>query len=406
VAGNPFKVADILANSLANKQPWPSQEVKKLTLGRDKSCDLTLEHPSVSLQHAILTLDENGTWRLTDCSSKNGTFVDGHKINSILINTKNEINLGIYKTDLPSLLYLAKKSNNNYFFTSIKNLFWSNLAKYLALACLALTVVGFFQLLASPEESSKQLSQTPPQRQKSSPSQPPPSGAKTPEAPLPTYPQLPQSQERWPSTESESDVVETTKKATVIVGCLENYSQGSGFLINRDYIFTNGHVTKFPGQQCIVANEAFGVIEAKVIARINSNEWGKDDFAVLRLAKNSQVNPLAFSLKAKPADRVFTWGYPGILTELNPRPGQIPETTFSGGYINKIDNSVDIPLIIHSANISQGNSGGPLLNERGLVVGVNTFISSKDSYQANYSLAAQGAINFLRRNSIPFEQWE
>lgn len=52
-----------------------------LRLGRDPdACPLPLDHPSVSRVHALL----EGTpgWRLVDLDSKNGTFVDGERIDS------------------------------------------------------------------------------------------------------------------------------------------------------------------------------------------------------------------------------------------------------------------------------------------------------------------------------------
>lgn len=49
---------------------------QRLRIGRDPGCDLVLEHPSVSRNHAEL-YHEGGRWRLRDLGSKNGSFVDG-----------------------------------------------------------------------------------------------------------------------------------------------------------------------------------------------------------------------------------------------------------------------------------------------------------------------------------------
>ena len=52
------------------------QPGQRLRLGRDPGCDLVIDHPSVSRQHAELYRDAAG-WRLRDLGSKNGSFVDG-----------------------------------------------------------------------------------------------------------------------------------------------------------------------------------------------------------------------------------------------------------------------------------------------------------------------------------------
>ena len=48
----------------------------RLRIGRGPGCDLRLDHPSVSREHAELRHDA-GAWRLRDLGSKNGCFADG-----------------------------------------------------------------------------------------------------------------------------------------------------------------------------------------------------------------------------------------------------------------------------------------------------------------------------------------
>ena len=52
----------------------------RLRIGRAVESDLVLPHASVSRRHAELGPQPDGTWRLTDLSSKNGSFVDGGRI--------------------------------------------------------------------------------------------------------------------------------------------------------------------------------------------------------------------------------------------------------------------------------------------------------------------------------------
>ena len=55
-----------------------------LRIGRAPGCDLVIEHPSVSRAHAELR-DADGTWRLRDLDSKNGSFVDGARVGEVAL---------------------------------------------------------------------------------------------------------------------------------------------------------------------------------------------------------------------------------------------------------------------------------------------------------------------------------
>jgi len=54
----------------------------RATVGREESCDIVLNHPSVSRKHAFFKLVAGKNYfSLEDCKSANGTFIDGLKIN-------------------------------------------------------------------------------------------------------------------------------------------------------------------------------------------------------------------------------------------------------------------------------------------------------------------------------------
>ena len=65
----------------------------------------------------------------------------------------------------------------------------------------------------------------------------------------------------------------------------------------------------------------------------------------------------------------------------------------------------DKNFISHTAPINQGNSGGPLLNERGNLVGVNTAnLQGKKIVFQNINFAVKGTVvqKFLAKNNINF----
>ncbi len=60
------------------------------------------------------------------------------------------------------------------------------------------------------------------------------------------------------------------------------------------------------------------------------------------------------------------------------------------------------PVVIHTAAINRGNSGGPLADRCGRIVGVNTFIRTdrETAYRADYALPSVTLLAFLQQNNV------
>jgi S1-C subfamily serine protease len=143
---------------------------------------------------------------------------------------------------------------------------------------------------------------------------------------------------------------------------------GSGFIIDEDgHVVTNNHV---------VANGDSFLVELIDGTTVNATLVGRDpvqDVAVLQLElEDGQSVPgtLAWgdSDTVRPGDDVIAIGTP---------LGEFTNSVSAGvvGGVNRtlsdMNGSLD-NLIQHDAPISSGNSGGPLLNMNGEVVGINT----------------------------------
>ncbi len=63
-------------------------------IGRSKSCDVTIDFPTVSRNHAVLTRYDDGSWTITDVGSKEGTLVNGRKIQICALTSKERISIG------------------------------------------------------------------------------------------------------------------------------------------------------------------------------------------------------------------------------------------------------------------------------------------------------------------------
>ncbi|MDR1490800.1 MAG: serine protease [Desulfovibrio sp.] len=210
---------------------------------------------------------------------------------------------------------------------------------------------------------------------------------------------------------TQEKVVELLEDATVFVlGHSDTtMSMGSGFFFAPDLILTNRHVVEQTSQDIIVINRKLQrVVPARVVA---VSPVRQRDYAVLqvRLPQGTQITPLRFGLKARRTERVSAWGYPHAISKSDPKYQALitgmaeaaPELSYADGVISTVLDRTP-PIIVHTAPLSPGNSGGPLANEKGLVIGINSMISlDEDSYrQTSIALPATDILLFLKENSI------
>jgi S1-C subfamily serine protease len=77
----------------------------------------------------------------------------------------------------------------------------------------------------------------------------------------------------------------------------------------------------------------------------------------------------------------------------------LPAPLFTSGDVNTVQPQASgVSLIIHTADISPGSSGGPLVDQCGVVVGVNTFVMGPgDSAEGRrlYALSSDTLRKFL-----------
>lgn len=196
--------------------------------------------------------------------------------------------------------------------------------------------------------------------------------------------------------------------ATVLVLILEpKFMMGSGFFVTPDTIVTNQHVVGNASQVAVIGKGLNGLATGKVVAATGDN--GRD-YAVIRLDKAvTAIRPLPLCGTVRKTEKVGTWGYPGLISHDDPKFQRlmdgdltaIPEAVYSEGVVNVVRDTTP-PEILHTAVISPGNSGGPLVNASGCVVGINTAIQSDEkSYrQTNVSLGAGDLAGYLQSQGI------
>ena len=175
----------------------------------------------------------------------------------------------------------------------------------------------------------------------------------------------------------------------------EGQSLGSGFIISADgYIVTNNHVVSPSGR---------GTVEEITVTMPDGTEYeaelvGNDTQSDLAVLKISGSRPFPFvefgdSRQARPGDWVVAIGNPFGLggTVTSGIVSAIQRTTGSGGAYDR--------YIQTDASINRGNSGGPLFDMQGNVIGINNaiFSPSGGSVGIGFAIPAETAAPIVEK---------
>ena len=165
------------------------------------------------------------------------------------------------------------------------------------------------------------------------------------------------------------EVYRRLNPAVVTVQCLsgEGVSVGTGVIFSEDgYILTNHHVVR-GGSECYVTLDSGYSMDVCFVAGDEDS-----DLAVLKVPPGEliSVGTLPFaafgdSEQLVVGDPVYAIGAPRRL-----------RGTLTNGIISAIDRDIEVEgrtmtLLQTNAALNSGNSGGPLISERGQVVGIN-----------------------------------
>jgi serine protease Do len=162
------------------------------------------------------------------------------------------------------------------------------------------------------------------------------------------------------STTSASNIYSRVNPAVVTVRV--NQGHGSGFIINRNgYIVTNAHVVH--GASSVVTvmmSDARTEYAADVVGFAKNGV----DLALLKIKRRGKLPTvnLGDARSIKVGDTVYAIGTPQY---------EFLHNTMTRGIVSSF--RPEMGAIQIDAGISHGNSGGPLLNERGEVIGVNSW---------------------------------
>jgi putative serine protease PepD len=186
---------------------------------------------------------------------------------------------------------------------------------------------------------------------------------------------------------------------TVRVRASGGFQLGSGFVASTDgYIITNDHVVTGPSNDATVTFSDSTSVPAKVVGSVPES-----DVAVLKVDPGHSLTPVEFgdSDMVQPGDPVLAIGSPLALAN-----------TVTFGIVSAVDRPLEAAdpggptryyaSIQTDAAINHGNSGGPLVDGSGRVIGINSVIKSlaADEEQAgNVGLAFAIPINQAKRQA-------
>jgi len=195
--------------------------------------------------------------------------------------------------------------------------------------------------------------------------------------------------------EGSPDMLEDVKHSVVVINTQSSagYGVGSGIIITEDgYIVTNYHVVEDANTISVRLYDSAISADAELIGYSEP-----DDIAVLKI-KRTDLRAATFALSSdcRVGDRVYAIGSP---------EGDEFSWSVTQGIISSRDREIKIYdnegilekkmyVLQTDASVNPGNSGGPLINVRGEVVGIIT-LKLSDSAGMGFAIPSDGALEII-----------
>ena len=203
-------------------------------------------------------------------------------------------------------------------------------------------------------------------------------------------------------TVTDTGIADSVEKVYDAVGSIENYingklyATGSGFVFKQDdklgYILTNHHVIEGATELYFVLTNG----EKVKVEVVGSDEYA--DVAVLSMDKTKviKVAEIGSSLDTRVGDTVFTVGAP--------LDSSVYYQTVTRGILSGKDRVIEVSSLVGSgfmealqtdAAINSGNSGGPLCNSNGEVIGINSMKLASSSIEGmGFAIPIETALEY------------
>ena len=203
-------------------------------------------------------------------------------------------------------------------------------------------------------------------------------------------------------------------------GTYDHVKKGSGFFVGTEgsaveYILTNAHVvtaTDTSGNTIGYASKVNVIFDdatsdSTVYAKVLKIFDNGLDLAILRLEAPTTLRkqlPLRSAEGVDIMTTVYALGFPGIADDNEYLPSSIEDVTITEGKVTKEQYQyLSSNYLQVDAAISGGNSGGPLVDESGAVIGINSMVSDP-AYGTGlgYALYIDYAIDYFNTMGYPY----
>jgi hypothetical protein len=181
---------------------------------------------------------------------------------------------------------------------------------------------------------------------------------------------------------------------------------GSGFAVAPDKILTNAHVVELAREEKnlvigVIPSEGTKTYGGRIIAYSPGN-----DLALIQLEEGRLPVSTFYAGAIGDGAHVTAIGYPGTVDRAQGLGlKQLVEplaTVKTSGTVSSGRASQSFDTILHTAPLAAGNSGGPLVDDCGRVLGVNSFGSVSDGNDAEFGFAVswREVASFLRQAGV------
>ena len=161
---------------------------------------------------------------------------------------------------------------------------------------------------------------------------------------------------------ADTEFEEAINSIVRVVGWDNNFYFGSGFFVEKDKIATNIHVVSQTGPVFVTLGSEETIWKVEEVTAFDA----ENDLVVLKISDKGIPLSLGDSNALQSGESAVAMGYPG---------GGYKTTT---GVIDSIQNSGKVVRM--KVVTSGGNSGGPTLNSKGQVIGINVRKNERYTY--------------------------
>ena len=197
---------------------------------------------------------------------------------------------------------------------------------------------------------------------------------------------------------------------------------GSGFMINELNVVTCNHVTQLTDEDLEKAADYYGVEKAKLRKNLSirisvmrdvsigakiTTESREMDFAVLKLDEKlagCKSLPIRSSDDLTQTEDCYALGFPTVtLFSQDGMKFTSEDVTITYGKVNKVSTIRGVEYVVNSASVASGNSGGPLVDANGSVIGIIQGVLSdgmSDNY--SYAIASDALIETLDKLAVTY----